>query len=88
MGRFGSKIDKKKLGKGKPNSCRGSGNWSSAVSWAQLIKGGAHPSPSLPNPSLIRKRYPFTAGLTERVFQSSHGTAQPRTHALRRHSAP
>ena len=42
----------------------------------------------LPYPSLIRKRYPFTAGLTERVFQSSHGEAQPRTHALRRLSVP
>ena len=35
------------------------------------MKGGAHPSPfaafAFPR---IRKRYPFTAGLTERVFQS------------------
>ena len=39
---------------------------------------------SLSYPSLIRKRYPFTAGLTavERVFQSSDGEAQPRTHDL------
>ena len=29
---------------------------------------------------IIRKRYSFTAGLTERVFLSSHGEAQPRTH--------
>ena len=38
--------------------------------------------------SLIRKRYPFTALLTDRVYLSSHGKAQPRTHALRRISAP
>ena len=43
---------------------------------------------SLPYPSLIRKRYPFSAGLTERVFQSPHGAAEPRTHAIRRLSAP
>ena len=42
---------------------------------------------SLPYPSLIQKRYPFTAGLTERVFQSPHSEAQPRTHATRRLSA-
>ena len=29
------------------------------------MKGGANPLLSLPYPSLIRKRYPFTAGLTE-----------------------
>ena len=28
---------------------------------------------SVPYPSLIGKRYSFTAGLTERVFQLSHG---------------
>ena len=39
---------------------------------------------SLPYPFLIRKRYPFSAGLTERVFQSPHGAAEPRTHAIRR----
>ena len=47
------------------------------------MKGGAHPSPfaalSFPN----TKRYPFSAGLTERVFQSPHGAAEPRTHAIR-----
>ena len=50
----------------------------------------AEPIPllSLPYPSLIRKRYPFSAGLTERVFQSPHGVAEPRTHAIRRLSAP
>ena len=32
--------------------------------------------------------YLFTAELTERVFQSPHCEAEPRTHALRRHSAP
>ena len=37
---------------------------------------------SLPYLSLSRKRYPFTAGLTQRVFQSSDGEAQPRTHDL------
>ena len=53
-------------------------------SWwkAELI-----PLLSLPYPSLIRKRYPFTAGLTERVFQSPHGEAEPRTHTIRRLSA-
>ena len=30
-----------------------------------LMKGGAHPSLVLPYPSVIRKKYPFTAGLTE-----------------------
>ena len=29
------------------------------------MKGGAHPSPFASLSSLIRKRYPFTAGLTE-----------------------
>ena len=50
----------------------------------------AEPIPllSLPYPSLIRKRYPFTAGLIERVFQSSQRESQPRTHPLRRLSAP
>ena len=50
----------------------------------------AEPIPrlSLPYPSLIRKRYPFSAGLTERVFQSLHGAAEPRTHAIWRLSAP
>ena len=43
---------------------------------------------SLPYPSLIRKRYPLSAGLTERVFQSPHGAAESRTHAIRRLSAP
>ena len=37
----------------------GSGGWNPTISWAQLKKGGGHPSP------MIRKRYPFTAGLTE-----------------------
>ena len=44
------------------------------------MKGGAHPSPfaalSFPN----SKRYPFTAGLTERVFQSPNGEAEPRIY--------
>ena len=50
----------------------------------------AEPIPllSLPYPSLIRKRYPFSAGLTKRVFQSPHGAAEPWTHAIRRLSAP
>ena len=50
----------------------------------------AEPIPllSLPYPSLIRKRYPFSAGLTERVFQSPHGAAERRTHAIRLLSAP
>ena len=46
------------------------------------MKGGAYPVLSLHYPSLSRKRYPFTAGLTERVFQSSHGEAQARTQRL------
>ena len=57
---------------------------SQTVSWAQLMKGGAHPSLLLPYPSLIRKRYPFTAGLTETVFQLPHGATEPRTHVIRR----
>ena len=32
--------------------------------------------------SLTRNRYPFTAGLTEEVFQSSDGEARVRTHDL------
>ena len=52
----------------------GNGGWSLTISWAQQMKGGAHPSLLLPNPSQIRKRYQFTAGLTKRVFQSSHQT--------------
>ena len=40
---------------------------------------------SLPYPSLIRKRCPFTAGLTvrEKVFRPTHDEAQPRTHDLK-----
>ena len=37
---------------------------------------------SLPAPSLIRTKYPFTAGSTERVFQLSHGEARSRIHNL------
>ena len=59
------------------------------ISWAQLMKDGAHPSPfaalSFPN---SKKVYPFSAGLTERVFQSPHGEVEPRTHAIQRLSAP
>ena len=49
----------------------------------------AEPIPllSLSYPSLIRKRYPFSAGLTDRVFQSMQCAAEPRTHAIRRLSA-
>ena len=50
------------------------------------MKGGAHPSTfaalSFPDSNKIHM-YPFTAGLTERVFQSSHGEAQPRNHDVR-----
>ena len=42
------------------------------VSRAQVMKGGAHPFPfaalAFPN----SKKVPFTAGLTEKIFQSSH----------------
>ena len=44
-------------------------------------------SPSLSFRCLIlpnSKKVPFSAGLTERVFQSPHGAAEPRTHAIRR----
>ena len=47
---------------------------SPTVSWAQQMKGGAHPFP------FVALFYPFTAGLTERVFKLLHGEAQPRTH--------
>ena len=44
------------------------------------MKGGGHPSPfvalSLPGSKKV------TAGLTERVLQSSNGEAQPRIHDL------
>ena len=62
-----------KKGKGVPlpNSRRGSEGFTSTVCKAQLMKGG---EPILllllPYPFLIPKRYPFTAGLTERVLQS------------------
>ena len=35
----------------------------------------------------LRKRYPFTAGLTERAFQSWYGKAQPQTCPLQPLSA-
>ena len=35
------------------------------------MNGGIHPPRLLPYPFLIRTSYPFTAGLTERVFQSN-----------------
>ena len=38
-------------------------------SWAQQKKGGAHPAPFAALVSPIRKSYPFTAGLTEKVFR-------------------
>ena len=57
------------------------------VTWAQLMKGGAHPSPfaalSFPN----SKKVPIFCWV-DRVFQSPHGAAEPRTHAIRRLSAP
>ena len=57
--------------------------YASGTFGAQLMEGGAHPSPfAALAASLIRTRYPFTAGLTERVFPSPHGEAQPRTHNL------
>ena len=55
--------------------------------WHSSRKAETIPLLLLPYPSLIQKRYPFTAGLTERVFQSPHGEAEPRTHAIRRLSA-
>ena len=48
----------------------GAGGLRPTVFWAQHIDGGAHLSLSL-LASLIRIRYPFTAGLTRRVFQIS-----------------
>ena len=47
-------------------------------------KWKAEPIPlfPLPYPSLIGRRYPLTARLTDRVFQFSHGENQPRTHDL------
>ena len=47
------------------------------------MKGGAHPSPfaalSFPN----SKKVPIFCWV-DRVFQSPHGAAEPRTHAIRR----
>ena len=58
-----------------PNSRRGNGGLES-----HCILGGTPPSPfaalSFPN----SKKTPFTAGLTQTVFQSSHSEAHPRTH--------
>ena len=50
-------------------------------------ESGAIPLLMPPYPSVIQKRYPFTAGLTERVFQSSHGEASLEPMTLRRLSA-
>ena len=53
------------------------------------MKDGAHPSPfAALSFSNSKKVYPFSAGLTERVIQSPHGEAEPRTHAIQRLSAP
>ena len=44
------------------------------LSWAEHMKGGeAITVLPLPCPSLVRNRFLFTAGLTERVFQSLDG---------------
>ena len=39
------------------------------VSWAHLMRGGAHPSPFAAFSFSYSKRYPITAELTEGVFQ-------------------
>ena len=57
-----------------------------SVSWAHHMKGGAHPTPSLPYPSLIRNR--FTAVLKKRVLKSSDGESWVRTHDLQHNRAP
>ena len=45
------------------------------------MKSGTHPSPFAALSFIdSKKRYPFTAGLTERVFQSSDGEAWARSH--------
>ena len=44
------------------------------------MKGRTYPSPSAVLSSRIQKRYPFTAKLTERDFQSSDGEARVQTH--------
>ena len=49
----------------------------SHLSWAQLMKGIAHPSPFAALLFHDSKMYSFNAGLIERVFQSSHGDAKP-----------
>ena len=49
------------------------------------MKGGANPSPLAAKPFIIRKRYPFTAWLTETVFRSSDGetrSSDGETHDL------
>ena len=62
---------------------RASNSRDTATFWSIAeLKVKPIPLLSLPYPSLIRKRFPFTAGLTERVFQSPHGEAEPRTHAI------
>ena len=52
------------------------------------MKGRAHPSPFAASSFSNLKNVPITAGLTEGVYQSLHGEAQPRTHALQQLSAP
>ena len=53
------------------------------------MKGGAHPSPFAALSFANSKKVPIYCWFDrERVFQSSHGEAQPRTHTLRRLSAP
>ena len=59
-----------------PNSRRGSGE-SPIVSWTQLMKGGAHPFPSAALSFPNSKKIPIYCW-ADRVFQSSHGEAQPR----------
>ena len=46
------------------------------------MKDGAQSSPSVALSLPDSKMYPLTVGLTESVFQSSDGEAQPRTHDL------
>ena len=55
------------------NSRRGSGGKRSTVSWAQLIKGGAHPSPFLHS-----KKVPIYCWVDRESFPSSNGMVKLR----------
>ena len=51
-----------------PNSRRGSGGERPAVSWAQLINGGAHPSPFAALSFLDSKKIPIYRWVDKEIF--------------------